>query len=166
MFLGHDESGSLELDPIGALCEYLTEQKLPFEREEHNLDSADRGPRTCHYFRFTWLWESGVVLYTHSFDLDIPDERCAEVERLVIRVTQNLYLGHFEYRDELKRVVYRYGLYIDKDEDAGERLYGVAQCGVTTCEEYYPWFKAVVDGRSALEVVDIFERMAAPMGEA
>jgi hypothetical protein len=105
---------------------------------------------------FTWMRELEIFHLACAFETRIPKPRRPEVQRLIARINERLWLGHFELWMEDGTVMFRESILL-----VGGLSASIRQCEamlastLDTCERYYSAFEFVLAAKSAGEALKI-----------
>ncbi|VAW12616.1 hypothetical protein MNBD_ALPHA09-1876 [hydrothermal vent metagenome] len=132
--------------PLDTVEHLAALQDWPFDRssvDEINLNIS--GKWADYHVSFTWRDELEGLHLACTFDMKVPEQRRGEVARLVARLNEHLWLGHFDLWPDEGMLLFRYGLLL-----AGGARLTDGQCdamlklALETSERYYPSFQYVV----------------------
>ena len=142
-------------NPIDVLHAVAIENGWPFE--EHGGDEiilSMRGKYADYRVFFTWMQPLEVFHVACVFDLNVPEPRRAELQRLVACINEQLWFGHFDLWTPDGTVLFRQALLLVGGVTASahqcEVLLGTA---LDSCERYYPAFQWVLIDRSANDAI-------------
>jgi hypothetical protein len=142
-------------NPIDVLQAVALENGWPFE--EHGGDEiilSVHGRYTDYRVFFTWMQPLEVFHVACVFDLNVPEPRRAELQRLVAGINEQLWFGHVDLWTPDGTVLFRQALLL-----AGGVTASAHQCEVLlgtaldSCERYYPAFQWVLVDRSASDAI-------------
>jgi len=89
-----------------------------------------------------------------AFDFKVPDQRLAEVYRLVALINEQLWLGHFDLWTMEGLIMFRHGLMLNGAVATPPQCEALLHAGLQACERYFQAFQFVVwagkDSRTAL----------------
>jgi hypothetical protein len=94
---------------------------------------------------FTWLSEYEALHMGCAFDLKVPERRRAETARLVTKINEQMWIGHFDVWSKDGVVMFRHALPL-----AGGVQPSIVQCeamlaaALDACERHYQAFQFVV----------------------
>ena len=139
---------------------------------EYERDSADeivittRGAHTTYTVAFTWLDEISSLHVSCTFELGVPGHRHTEVTRLLRRINEQLWLGHFDMWEDDKVILYRHSHVLGAtDELSHDVAQMLLQSALSNCDMYYQAFHFVVwAGQSAEQAMQA--TMFETVGEA
>jgi len=132
--------------PLDKIEQLATSQDWPFDRSSVDEISLNvSGKWADYHVSFTWRDDLEGLHLACTFDMKVPDQRRDEVARLVARVNEHLWLGHFDLWTDEGVLLFRYGLLL-----AGGARLTDGQCdamlklSLETSERYFPSFQYVV----------------------
>lgn len=148
---------SREMHPLDTVEQLVALQDWPFDRSsDDEINLSVSGKWADYQVSFTWRDEMEGLHLACTFDIKVPELRRREVGRLVSRVNEHLWLGHFDLWPDEGVLLFRYGLLL-----AGGAALTDGQCeamlklALETCERYYPSFQyAIWAGKSADEAME------------
>lgn len=143
--------------PLDKIEQLATSQDWPFDRSSvDEISLSVSGKWADYHVSFTWRDDLEGLHLACTFDMKVPDQRRGEVARLVARVNEHLWLGHFDLWTDEGVLLFRYGLLL-----AGGARLTDGQCdamlklGLETSERYFPSFQYVVwAGKTAEEAME------------
>lgn len=143
--------------PLDTVESIASVQDWPFDRSsDDEINLSVSGKWADYQVSFTWRDDLEGVHLACTFDMKVPTQRRSEVAKLVGRVNEHLWLGHFDLWPEEGIVLFRYGLLL-----AGGASFNPGQCeamlklALETSERYYPSFQyAIWAGKTADEAME------------
>jgi hypothetical protein len=133
-------------NPLAVVEDLATDNNLSFERSgDDELTIVSKGNWSDYQLSFTWMTEIEALHLACAFDMKIPEQRRAEVQRLIASINEQLWVGHFDIWTHTGMIMYRQALVLPGGIQAS-----TAQCeimlasAVHACERYYPAFQFVV----------------------
>lgn len=130
---------------------------VSFERAGDDEITLVRGGRWTDYqFSFTWMTDIEALHLACAFEFKVPDRRCAEVQKLISQINEQLWVGHFDLWPKDGLVMFRHALVLaggtSASKDQCEALFNTA---ISACERYFPAFQFVVwAGKPAKEALE------------
>lgn len=127
-----------------------------FERaDEDEISISVAGGWSDYHVSFTWLEDMDSLHIGAAFDLKVPEGRRVEVLRLVSRINEQLWVGHFDLWTSENAVMFRHALLLPGGIAAtSDQCESMLKIAVDACERYYQAFQFVVwagkDAREAL----------------
>lgn len=89
-----------------------------------------------------------------AFEFKVPDNRLAEVYRLIAQINEQLWLGHFDLWTHEGLIMFRQGLMLNGSIATPGQCEALLKAALEACERYYQAFQFVVwagkDSRQAL----------------
>lgn len=130
--------------PISAIVDIAQEQGWDFSSTEDEDIIISLSGANAHYdITFAWLEAEELLHIATGFSLE-PGHRENEILKLLNYVNVNLKLGHFDWVEHMRSVVFRHGfLLTGKQELSQEQCLVVLELVVKTCDQYLPAFKSV-----------------------
>jgi len=123
---------------------------------EAEVALAVNGAWASYQVSFDWMEETELLHLACAFEIKVPPLRLSEVQRLIVSINEQLWIGHFDVWTDNGMITYRHALLL-----AGGLAVSGRQCEVAlgsaldACERYYPTFQSVIwGGRTAREALD------------
>jgi hypothetical protein len=143
-------------NPLAVVEDIAATNDWSFERSgEDEITIITQGAWTDYQLSFTWMGEIEALHLACAFDMKIPPQRRAEVQRLVALINEQLWVGHFDTWAQTGTIMHRQALVLPDGMTASS-----AQCeamlvnAVQACERYYPALQFVIwAGKSAAEAM-------------
>jgi hypothetical protein len=117
-----------------------------FDRDDADeISLGVTGSWADYNIAFTWLTECEALHLACAFDLKVPERRRAETARLVAKINEQMWIGHFDVWSRDGVVMFRHALPL-----AGGAQASLSQCeamlsaALDACERYYQAFQFVV----------------------
>lgn len=77
-----------------------------------------------------------------AFDFRPPHDRVDELEKLLLLINEQLWLGHFEYWGNSDILMFRYGTLIAPGQTfTSQQCHMIINHSIETCEQYYAAFQ-------------------------
>lgn len=140
-----EQSGRHE-HPVDVIERLACLKDWNFEREDSDeISLGVTGSWADYNIAFTWLTECEALHLGCAFDLRVPERRRAETARLVARINEQMWMGHFDIWSKDGVVMFRHALPL-----AGGAQASMMQCeamltsALDACERYYQAFQFVV----------------------
>lgn len=143
--------------PVDVIEQIAALNDWSFERAgDDEITISISGSWADYHVSFSWMEEREAVHLACAFDLKVPEARKLEVIRLISKVNEQLWIGHFDLWSEEGLVMFRQALLLSGGADPNvqqvERLLVTA---IEACERYFQAFQFVVwAGRNAAEALD------------
>lgn len=144
-------------NPLEIVEQLATAEDWCFDRsadDEINITVA--GNWSDYHVCFNWHEDLEGLHLACTFETKVPQAKCDDVTKLMTRINEQLWLGHFDLWRKEGAILYRNGLMLAGGAEANE-----AQCGtmlrlaLEASERYYPAFQFVLwggkDADSAIE---------------
>ena len=131
---------------------------IPFERynEEELLAAQYTGPRCEYEMWFAYSAEVDALEFRCGYDMKVPDERLADIHGLLALINENLWLGHFDLRQDERRPTWRHTfIFRGAPQPAEAQIEDVLGIALQECNRFYPAFQHVIwAGKSPREALD------------
>jgi len=152
-----DFAGGRQINPVDVVERLAAFHDWSFDRAgDDEITLAIGGRWTDYQVSFTWMDEIEALHLACAFDLKVPERRRAEVQQLVSRVNEQLWVGHFDLWNKDGLVMFRHALVLAGGSEAsGRQCEAVLSAALDSCERYYQAFQFVVwAGKPAGEAID------------
>ncbi|MBI3433805.1 MAG: YbjN domain-containing protein [Proteobacteria bacterium] len=154
--IGFDETAPAA-NPLDVVERIALQHGWSFERTSpEEITLLVSGQWTEYQVSFTWMDNIEALHMACAFELKVPERRRTEVNELVARANEQLWVGHFDLWVNDGLVMYRNAHMLP-----GGSSVTSAQCDVLlataleSCERYYQAFQFVLwAGKSAREAID------------
>jgi len=148
----------LDNNPLDIVERVAGAADIPFERfnEEELLAAHYTGPWCAYEMWFAYSSDVDALEFRCGYDMKVPDDRLEDIHGLLALINENMWLGHFNLRQDEKRPTWRH-TFIFRDaphptEAQIEDLLGIA---LQECNRFYPAFQHVIwAGKSSREALD------------
>jgi hypothetical protein len=109
-----------------------------------------------YHLSFTWMDDIEALHLACAFDLRVPERRRVEVQQLISRVNEQLWVGHFDLWLKDGLVMFRHALVLAGGVQASaKQCEALLEAALESCERYYQAFQFVVwAGKPAAEAMD------------
>ena len=118
------------------------------------------GNWTDYQVSLNWRDDLESLHMACAFDFKVPDNRLAEVYRLIAQINEQLWLGHFDLWTQEGLIMFRQGLMLNGSVATTSQCEALLRAALEACERYYQAFQFVVwagkESREAL-VSTMFE---------
>jgi len=144
-------------DPLDVVEHMAAGNNWPFERTgEDEIGLLVAGRWTNYQVSFTWIGDIEALHLACAFDMRVPENRLAEVQQLVARINEQLWIGHFDVWMQNGMVMFRHALVLAGGVSAsGRQCEAVLGTALDCCERYFPAYQFVIwAGKSAGEALD------------
>jgi hypothetical protein len=107
-----------------------------------------------YHVSLNWRDDLETLHLACAFDFKIPDNRLAEVYKLVAQINEQLWVGHLDVWTNEGLIMFRQGLMLNGAVATPRQCEALLKAGLEACERYYQAFQFVVwagkDAREAL----------------
>jgi hypothetical protein len=144
-------------NPLAVVESMALRNDWSFERSvEDEIAIAVAGKLVNYQVSFTWMDAIKVLHLACAFEVKIPEPRLMEIQQLVARINEQMWIGHFEVWSHNGTVMFRHSLLLDGGVSTSDRqCEAVLGRALEACEQYYPAFQFVIwAGKSAREAMD------------
>ena len=128
-----------------------------FERSDEDEITLSLHSRwtDCHV-SFQWMDEIEALHVACAFDFKVPDSRRVEVLKLLSRINEQMWLGHFDLWEQEGVIMFRHALVLAGGATASDRqCEAILDAAMDAVERYYPAFQFVVwAGKTASEAME------------
>jgi len=115
-----------------------------WEREDDEITIAIPGNNTTYEVSFSWINGLNSVHLAAAFEFRPPRHRLAEVETLIARINEQLWIGHFDIWVNDGVTLFRHAHILSDNEllspDTAHILLSTA---IESCDQYYPAFQHI-----------------------
>ena len=144
-------------NPLEVVERVASTNDWSFERAgDDEITILVRGKWSDYQVSFTWMDELEALHLACAFDLKVPERRCAEVQKLIAHMNEQMWIGHFDLWPNDGLVMFRHALVLAGGiEASGEQCQAVLNSALEACERYFPAFQFVLwAGKPAREALD------------
>jgi hypothetical protein len=144
-------------NPLAVVENMALRNDWSFERNVEDEIAIAVAEQCANYqVSFTWIDALKVLHFACSFETKIPEPRKPEIRRLIARINEQLWMGHFDLWGLDGTVMFRHSLLLDGGISTSDRqCEAVLGRALDACEQYYPAFQFVIwAGKSAREAMD------------
>jgi hypothetical protein len=132
-------------NPIDLTERLASVNDWPFERStEDELTLAIAGTWSDYHVSLNWHEDLESLHIACAFDLKVPPARTAEVYRLLARINEQLWIGHFDLWAGEGVLLYRHSLMLNGAEPTQRQCEALLQAALESSERYYQAFQFVV----------------------
>ncbi len=155
-----------EFSPIDMIEQVAGVRDWPHEREsDDELTLIGGGKWTDFRLGFNYLTDCDAVQLTLMFDAKVSEARQNEVFHLLALVNARNWLGHFDWWEEERVVMFRYGVPMRGAQMSPGQAEDIIDLALEACEIFFPALQYVLwGGLPAGEAVNAC--MMETMGEA
>lgn len=149
--------GREDINPIDVVEAVLGERRSAYDRgSDFELTLFSGGRWTDHHVGFSYLPDSQALQVTLMFDLRVPDLRKAEVMHLLALMNAQNWLGHFDFWDEERTILFRFGMPLRGAPLCPAQCEDVIDLTLEACESFFPALQYVLwAGMSANDAAKI-----------
>lgn len=139
-------------NPLDCIEDIFSAQDWHFDRiNEDELTVLVTGKYGAYKMTFLWEEAYSAMQFCCEYDLTIPESTLSRVAQTMTAVNSNLWLGHFDIREESKIPCFRHtsllrGMNGGSGADLIEDLIDIA---LSECERYFPAFDMLSRDESA-----------------
>jgi hypothetical protein len=149
------ESTTDRANPVDLVEEIATRNDWAGERTgADELTLVVSGQWCDYHVSLNWRGDLETLHIACAFDAKVPDNRLAEVYRLVAQINEQLWLGHFDVWTHEGLIMFRQGLMLNGALATPPQCEALLKAAFEACERYYQAFQFVVwagkDSREAL----------------
>lgn len=145
------------VNPLEIVEQLAASEDWRFDRSaDDELNITVAGSWSDYHVCFNWHEELEGLHLACTFDAKVPSAKCDDVTKLMTRINEQLWLGHFDLWRKEGAILYRNGLMLTGGAEANQ-----AQCetmlrlAIEASERYYPAFQFVMwAGRSADQALE------------
>ena len=144
-------------NPVDTIEQIASFNDWSFDRTgDHEITISVKGTVSDYHVSFTWMDEIEALHLACAFDLKVPANHRAETIKLICRINEQMWLGHFDLWVEESVVMFRHALPLTGGAEANEgQCQTMLDCAVDACERYYQAFQFVLwAGRTAEEALE------------
>ncbi|PLX35692.1 MAG: hypothetical protein C0605_08820 [Hyphomicrobiales bacterium] len=150
------------------LIEHIADgQHWPFERGgDEEITLTLPGKWAEYQLTLNWREDLEALHLACMFDIRVPENRREETGQLILKLNEQLWLGHFDIWGEEGGLMFRYGLMLSGGASANlEQCQSMMELALEACERFYPAFQYVIwAGHSAADSLEAV--MFETVGEA
>jgi len=143
-------------NPVDTIEHVAVLRDWTFERTgEDEIAISVSGQWTDYHTSFSWLDEHQALHVACAFDLKPPERRETELTRLLAKINEQMWMGHFEMWMRESIVLYRQSLLLAGNAEATQpQIEGMFANAVEACDRYFQAFQFVVwAGKTASEAL-------------
>ena len=142
-------------NPVDLIEQVAQTHEWACERtNEDELTLNVAGTWADYHVSLNWRTDLESLHIACAFEFKVPDNRLAEVYRLIAQINEQMWLGHFDLWSQEGLIMFRHGLMLNGTVATSGQCEALLRAGLEACERYYQAFQFVVwagkDSRSAL----------------
>jgi hypothetical protein len=132
-------------NPVDMVEHIATIHQWNFERNAPDELTLTVSGAWCDYhISLNWRDDLEALHLACAFDFKVPKQRLAEIYRLMARINEQLWLGHFDLWREDGLLLYRHGLLLAGADTHVGQCEALLRAALEACERYYQAFQFVV----------------------
>ena len=133
-------------NPIDIVEDIIHTKNWSFSRAADHELVADISSKWCHYrLYFSWSEQFKSISFIVTFDLKFPSSKNIEINELLAKINENLWIGHFDITSRNGIPAFRHTLIrSSEDEMLYKKLEDLVDIAVYECEKYYPAFQLIL----------------------
>ena len=142
-------------NPVDMVEQIATIHDWTFERSAPDeLTLSVAGSHCDYHISLTWREDLEALHLACAFDFRTTRARRPEIYRLMAKINEQLWLGHFDLWCEDNMMLYRNGLLLAGAGTHAGQCEGLLKAALEACERYYQSFQFVLwAGKSAEEAL-------------
>jgi hypothetical protein len=128
---------------------------IPFER--FNEEEAHyTGPWCAYEMWFAYSSDVDALEFRCGYDMKVPDDRLVDIHGLLALINENMWLGHFDLRQDEKRPTWRHTfIFRGAPHPAEAQIEDMLGIALQECNRFYPAFQHVIwAGKSPRDALD------------
>lgn len=139
--------------PMDMIEHLATINDWTFERSaDDEISISVSGGWTDYNVTINWQDDLETLHLACMFELRVPEVRIDEAQRLIARINEQLWIGHFDLWHSEGALMYRHGqLFAGGSAPTAEQCEALMQTAIETCERYYQSFQFVLWAGKAAE---------------
>jgi hypothetical protein len=149
------EAGRLD-NPVDTIEQLATINDWSFERSgDDEIAISVAGRWSDYHVSISWMDDVEALHLACAFDLKVPDSRQGEILKLLNRINEGMWIGHFDLWSEEGVIMFRHALLLAGGAEVnGRQCEALMEAGLTACEKHYQAFQFVVwAGKTAQEAL-------------
>ncbi len=142
-------------NPVDMVEQIATIHDWTFERSAPDeLTLAVAGSHCDYHISLNWRADLEALHLACAFDFRTAKTRVPEIYRLMAKINEQLWLGHFDHWSEDCMMLYRNGLLLAGAGTHAAQCEGLLKAALEACERYYQSFQFVLwAGQTAEEAL-------------
>ena len=143
------------INPVDLVEQVASGHDWPCDRtHDDELTLVVAGNWADYHISLNWRQDLESLHIACAFEFKVPDNRLAEIYRLVAQINEQLWLGHFDLWTNEGLIMFRQGLMLNGTVATPNQCEALRKAALEACERYYEAFQLVVwagkDSREAL----------------
>ena len=98
-----------------------------------------------YHVSLNWREDLETLHLACAFDFKVPDNRLAEVYKLIAQINEQLWVGHFDLWTQEGLIMFRQGLMLNGTLATPRQCEAMLRAALEACERYYQAFQFVPD---------------------
>ncbi|MFM8701943.1 MAG: YbjN domain-containing protein [Hyphomicrobiales bacterium] len=142
--------------PLDIVERLASSQDRPFDRlGDDEITLMVPGAWGVYHVAFNWLDTMEALHLACAIDIKVPDRRRSEINELVSRINEQLWIGHFDLWTDDNSVLFRHSLILSGGADpTGQQCEALLDIAVESCNRHYQAFQFVLwAGKSPAEAL-------------
>jgi len=140
-----DTHSDYEINPLDVVEAVLGSRRYAYDRgADFELTLFSGGKWTDYQLGFSYLPESEGLQLTLIFDPRIPAARNTEIMRLLALMNAQNWLGHFDYLDEERAILFRCGIPLRGAQLSEAQCEDMIDLTLEACETFFPALQYVL----------------------
>jgi hypothetical protein len=141
--------------PVDPIEQLAIENGWSYERESNDELILNIDGSWCDYhLSISWRDDIESLHLACSFDQKIPQGRMSEIYRLMARINEQLWVGHFDLWPDDGSLLYRHSLLLNEASPTPAQCMALIRSALEACEFYYQAFQFVIwAGKNASEAL-------------
>ena len=145
MSAGKEPGYERVLTPVDLIEQVAHSNDWAHERQsDDELTMVVQGSWSDYHVSFNWRGDLETLHIACAFECTIPENRMNEVYRLVARINEQLWIGHFDIWEQERLIMFRQGLLLNEAIATRAQCDALTRAALDACERYYQAFQFVV----------------------
>lgn len=141
-----DAEVSVTPNPLDMVEEIILVNKWSCDRaSDDEMVVEITGRWTDYRLYFVWHPVESALLFSCTFETEVPPKRIKDINQLIAQVNQRLWMGHFELTPEDNTPAFRHTLLMRGLSNASlEQMEDLVAVALSECERFYPALQLVM----------------------
>ena len=133
-------------NPIDIVEDIIHTKNWSFSRAADHELVADISSKWCHYrLYFSWSEQFKSISFIVTFDLKFPSSKNIEINELLAKINENLWIGHFDITSRNGIPAFRHTILSNTETEVLHKKFeDLVDIGIYECEKFYPSFQQVL----------------------
>ena len=132
-------------NPVDLFEHVASENDWAYDRShEDEISISVPGEWTDYHLSVNWRHDVEALHLACAFDLKVGQARLGEMFRLLARINEQMWLGHFDFWSAEGLLLYRQSLLLNSAEPTLQQCEALIAAALESCERYYQAFQFVV----------------------